>query len=102
MARRRFADFGRWEAQPHIPLWRWGGGIYALYQGSEVVYVGRTGNFRSRLTTHKRRFWFDGIKVVFTDDLYEQKYRERRLISRLVPTYNRMIPRMKPLCASER
>lgn len=67
-------------------------GVYALYRAGRLVYVGRTFNLRSRLTTHRRRVGFTDCKVAFVDDEQEQKRLERRLIFRLRPSSNRTIP----------
>lgn len=81
-----------WDWVDGIPDWRWGGGVYVLYRGKEVVYVGQTGNLRTRLLAHRRRFAFDQIKVSPNDDRRQRQRLERLLIRRLVPFENRMIP----------
>lgn len=74
------------------PDWRLGGGVYALYFGRQLVYIGRTGNFRSRLQEHARVKPFDSMKLSYTKDRSEQVRRERRLLARLRPPLNVIVP----------
>jgi hypothetical protein len=81
-----------WDWVDGIPDRRWGGGVYALYRGKQLVYIGRTSCFFVRLPAHRRRFEFDGIKVAPISDAQERRQLERKLIRRLVPSENRSIP----------
>jgi len=74
-----------------FPKWDFGGGVYALYRGGSLVYVGRTGNMRSRLQAHRRRFRFDAIKIARVRETAEQRLLERKLINRLRPVSNRAL-----------
>jgi hypothetical protein len=81
-----------WDWVDGIPDYRHGGGVYALYRGKELVYIGHTGNFRSRIQCHRRRFAFDGIKLAPIESRRERQRLERRLLFRLTPFENRIIP----------
>jgi hypothetical protein len=82
-----------WDRVDGIPDEKWGGGVYALYQGQRLVYIGHTANFRVRLHAHRRRFHFDGVKLAPIEDRKERKRLERRLLLRLRPPLNRTLPR---------
>lgn len=84
-----------WDWVDGVPDTRWGGGVYALYRGKELVYIGHTGLFRTRILCHRRRFKFDAIKVAPIDNYAERKRLERKLIWRLTPVENRVIPSSK-------
>lgn len=81
-----------WDWVDGIPDRSWGGGVYALYLGKELVYVGHTGSFYVRLTTHRRRIPFDAVKVAPMTDKRERQALERKLLFRLRPRYNRTLP----------
>lgn len=84
-----------WTVVDGVPDWReWfgHGGVYALYQGGELVYVGRTGNFCSRLRVHARRFPWEWCKLRVVSSTRQQMWFERRLLHRLRPTYNKQLP----------
>lgn len=83
---------GCWDWVDGIPDRRWGGGVYALYRGGEVVYIGHTRLFRTRIMTHRLRFAFDAVKVAPIACRTARKQLERKLIRRLVPVENRVIP----------
>ena len=77
-------------ARPH----RWARPcVYVLYRDGNLVYVGATGNIYNRLVTHRRVIGFDAVKVKFLTDPDDQRPLESRLIDRLRPSENRMIPR---------
>lgn len=67
-------------------------GIYRLYQGDKVVYVGETNNLRARLEQHERDtpYWgsydYKSTRYVNTRD---RKRMEERAIARNRPTRNR-------------
>jgi len=67
-------------------------GIYRLYQGDIVVYVGQTNNLRGRLEEHDRStpYWgsydYKSTRYVPTR---ERRQMERRAIARNYPTRNR-------------
>jgi hypothetical protein len=75
-----------------LPDWRFGGGVYALYRESRLIYVGHSGNVRDRLLNHRRRFSFDVAKVAPTDDRRERQRLERKLLFRLRPSCNGTLP----------
>lgn len=66
--------------------------VYALYKDGVLIYVGRTGNLRCRLQAHMRRFVFDIAKFSMAETSREARWRERRLLYRLRPCLNRIIP----------
>ena len=67
-------------------------GIYRLYQGDTVVYVGQTNNLHARLEEHDRNmpYWgsydYKSTRYVPTR---ERKKMEKRSIARNYPTRNR-------------
>lgn len=61
-------------------------GIYFLYSGSEVVYVGQTTNFTSRLAAHACRKEFDAYSFLRVDGDLNQV--EAKLIDALKPRLN--------------
>lgn len=87
-----------WQRLDTLPGWNFGSGVYALYRDSRVVYVGHTGNVRDRLLTHRRRFVFDAIKVARIDSRRECQRLERKLLFRLRPSCNGVLPTvLKPV-----
>jgi hypothetical protein len=80
--------------------WVWQGvtidvaGIYILYLGSKVVYVGRTMNMYNRimqhcLTEHNGNDYFDAISIIHIDDIRIQCLVEILLIDYLEPRLNK-------------
>lgn len=69
-------------------------GVYVLYHGTEVVYIGRARRLRARLLAHYRRFGFDQFKDAETTDAYQRRLLERKLLFRLRPRFNILIPRV--------
>lgn len=71
------------------------GGIYFLFQGDELVYLGQSTDIASRIITHKRRnlFQFDHYCYYYlspTDDSTNDI--EAELIILLKPKYNESLP----------
>lgn len=67
------------------------GGIYALYDTmGELIYIGSSGNVRTRVVEHWRKPWgVIAIKISFMpDDWYR---REQRLVRRLRPQQNQRV-----------
>jgi excinuclease UvrABC nuclease subunit len=83
-----------WDWIDGLPDRRWGGGVYALYRNGQLVYVGHTKNFRTRLHAHRRCFEFDRVKVAPIANRRERQRLERKLIGRLLPLENRAVPNM--------
>lgn len=71
-------------------------GVYVLYQMNQPVYVGRSKSIGCRLLRHRRRFGFDYFKVSFLPcngvGNHESKLLERKLLNRIRPRHNRVIP----------
>lgn len=67
-------------------------GVYVLYLGAEVVYVGQSGNIRARMQMHRGRFQFDRAKVSLNEHKTERLYLERVLLVRLRPRRNGVVP----------
>ncbi len=64
---------------------------YALFQGSEVVYVGSTMNTRSRLKQHwmsSKKEFIDGWEVYLVDELIDARQLEADLIFQHQPRFN--------------
>ena len=68
-------------------------GVYVLYLNGQVVYVGRGRSVRTRVLYHNRRFTFDHIKVAIESDAKERRTLERKLLLRLQPPMNAIVPR---------
>jgi predicted GIY-YIG superfamily endonuclease len=67
-------------------------GIYRLYQGDTVVYVGQTNNLRGRLQEHDRNMLYWGsydYKSTRYIPTAERKRMEHRAIARNYPTRNK-------------
>lgn len=75
-----------------LPDWYFGGGVYALYRQSRLIYVGHAGCLRDRLLGHRRRFGFDLAKVAPMQDRRERQRLERKLLFRLRPPCNGTLP----------
>lgn len=77
-------SFRRWSI-PRLP------GVYAVYRGEALVYIGSSINLRSRLQTHfSLRHWRHSdvsVKVSAMDAGWRE--RERKLVKRLRPPNNR-------------
>ena len=82
-----------WHCVDGIPSAGSGGGVYALYKDSTLIYVGRTRSFASRLPAHRTRFQYDYAKLSPLLSAWAAKWLERRLLRRLRPPCNQTIPR---------
>jgi len=80
-----------------VPILETRSGIYFLYDGKEVVYVGKSNNIIFRVHTHKYGKLHTGIKKCFTRakskeypnyDDFMLSVIENRWIKRLTPKYN--------------
>lgn len=65
-------------------------GVYRLYHGDKVVYVGETDNLPRRLKEHERdqRYWGSYDYKVASSREAERKEQERRAILANKPTRN--------------
>lgn len=68
------------------------GGVYALYRCDELVYIGHAGNLRVRFNKHMRTQQIDAVKIALVADRRERQRIERRLLFRLRPSGNRVLP----------
>ena len=72
-----------------------GCGVYALINGIEVVYIGKSKNAHSRVYCHRKDKEFD--RVVFLEVAESDLDRvEGELIAQYRPKYNKVIPLMGP------
>lgn len=66
--------------------------VYAIYDGSKLVYIGSTTGLRYRLKAHRtgilRKLQNPQIKYSFTKHYGDWLMREARLIRRLKPQFN--------------
>lgn len=69
--------------------------VYQLLLGSELVYLGSTGDFLTRLKAHSRDKEFDGWRASQCDSERACRDLETALIDRYRPPLNRMIPTPK-------
>jgi predicted GIY-YIG superfamily endonuclease len=67
------------------------GGVYALYSFGRLVYIGRSGNLRSRVTEHVKKKSTDAIKFRYLPSLKSQRRLESRLIARVRPVLNKAV-----------
>lgn len=78
-------------------------GVYHIYGGDELLYVGCTVNFADRLAEHlvlntnTKSFINSATKIYLYPifDRYERELREYSDITKLKPTHNRRIPSLK-------
>jgi hypothetical protein len=63
--------------------------IYALYDGADLVYVGKTINMRHRMEAHRQNRIFTRAKARIIANHFRLDYLERRLIDRLKPPQNK-------------
>lgn len=65
-------------------------GVYFLFNGAELVYVGQSGNVLSRIGTHydERIKTFTAYTVIFQPDKPTRLHWERQLITTFQPFYN--------------
>jgi predicted GIY-YIG superfamily endonuclease len=75
------------------------GGIYIIFSGSKILYIGLTWNFRARLNLHNKNAEFikykaDCIQLVAIKDAFNKKLKlhalERTLIEKHQPTLNQV------------
>lgn len=65
-------------------------GVYALYSGDELIYVGVSSDLRTRIITHRKRFGaFVKAKVSYDSEAASRQDREGRLLRRLKPSANK-------------
>ena len=68
-------------------------GVYAIYEGDDLVYIGSSDNLRRRLKAHAwsgRWGWVERpARVKFSPTQFGWRSRERRLVKRLTPPGNR-------------
>ena len=67
-------------------------GVYRLYRGEQIVYIGQSGNVRDRMCVHSRRFHVDRFTYEVVPDRRERMALERRLINEHRPVENGVIP----------
>lgn len=83
-----------WECvyNPKSPDFPRAPGVYVIYDGDDLLYVGSTCNLRSRLHQHIHQgiFDFDIVKFSASRRVGEWAYRELRLLNRLRPPKNRV------------
>ena len=65
-------------------------GIYLLFDGNEIVYVGRSVHVRQRVESHRDSKQFDSYAMVPVPEI-EQTWVEKALIQALQPKYNRAL-----------
>lgn len=75
-----------------IPDRKWGAGVYALYRNGRLLYIGQTNDLHCRILEQRRRFEFDAVKVCPTPNRLERQRLERRLLYRLRPPLNNLLP----------
>ena len=78
-------------------------GVYHIYTGEELSYVGCSVNMKSRLTDHLVRGtntqdWINeatSVTCFLISDKYEREMREYADILNLSPTYNKRLPSLR-------
>lgn len=67
-------------------------GVYVLYSGGSVVCVGQSACIVDRLYCHALRFHFDSAKACAVPDKMQRRWLERKLLFRLRPKKNSVVP----------
>jgi len=62
-------------------------GVYLLYKGDDIVYVGKSWNISTRFFDHKKRKDFDSVKYI-PCEADQMDLLEMVLIETLLPLYN--------------
>src|SRR5262245_40340382 len=73
-------------------------GVYGLYQGRSLVYVGESSSIKLRLRAHALRddgLSFDAWRAIEAPDIETRKNLERSLINRFHPKWNLKVGRRK-------
>lgn len=65
--------------------------VYLLIDKGKVVYVGKSKDLCSRLSTHAKTKNFDEVKVIKLEDLKSQSLCENSLILKYKPKYNKLL-----------
>ena len=74
----------RWPALPRCP------GIYAIYDGASLLYIGSSVDLLKRLRAHGNSGrWPDAARIKFSPMGSRWVERERRLVARLRPSGNK-------------
>lgn len=81
------------EFEPEASIQRGRGGVYLLYSGSMLVYVGQTQDLTKRLAQHRaeRVKEFDMVLIYHEDDLASRLRIEGILHLKYLPRYNHAI-----------
>ncbi len=88
----RLALFGKLQAVPVIPPPQYVG-IYFLFDGDEIVYVGQSTCIPQRVASHRARQWMTWDRALWMPlDVNELDAYEGALIRRLTPRYNTGAP----------
>lgn len=75
-------DPNHYAAIPRAPA------VYAGYRQGRLIYIGQTSDLRRRFTQYGRRS-FDAAKAIIVTSTDARLERERRLIGRIVPEWNK-------------
>jgi excinuclease UvrABC nuclease subunit len=78
-------------------------GVYHIFKGGELLYVGCTVNFKSRITSHlvvstnTKDFINEAthVKCYLIENKYEREIREYNDILQLKPSKNKKLPNLK-------
>jgi hypothetical protein len=65
-----------------------GPGVYMLYQGEEVIYIGQSCKMLGRLGTHSTKMQFDSVRYFEVGNQRDRLALERSLIREFAPVYN--------------
>jgi excinuclease UvrABC nuclease subunit len=68
-------------------------GIYFLFKGEKIVYIGHSINVYTRILEHiiENKKTFDYIKAVYNSDILKTEILEVILISEVRPKYNKLV-----------
>lgn len=77
--------------QSNLPAPKWVTGIYFLFDGDEIVYVGQSVDIMTRVGAHLRDKVFDSFNYIECD-LCDLNNLEATYILELKPKYNQALP----------
>lgn len=73
------------------------GGVYFIYSGRELLYVGRSNTLKGRIASHLKRQTICGrlyrqritrISIIYENEQYRQEIYETFAIRKFIPTHN--------------
>jgi len=63
-------------------------GVYMLYSGTNIVYIGQSENIFKRVNSHKKRISYDSINFYIVEEKEDRVKLEKELINKHLPKFN--------------